>query len=176
MARPELCELRTRSMSAASGGYCFREELKFVVRRIARTENEPGNGPVVGVRRGNHRLVGVFRILAHLLQATNHVDDGLLHFGADPEFQRDASQRVGAFGRHLGDALDTLELFFLLHDDLLLHFLRAGPRPTCLDRDRRRLHLGGQLHRHPRQRDPAEDGHQQHADQHFRGIPDKEVN
>ena len=157
-------------------GMLFREGRQLGVGRIARAEDKPGDRPVVGVGRGDDRLVGIFRILAHLLQSADDVDDRLLHLRADQEFQRDPSQRVRAFGRHLGDAFDALELLFLLDDDLLLDFLRTCSRPTRFDRDRGRLHLRRQLHGHPREGDPAEQCHQQHTDQHLGGIAYKEVN
>ena len=110
-----------------------------------------------------------------MLQAAVDLQQRLVHVRADVELERDRAGRIGAFRGHLGDALDALELLLLLDHDLLFDLLRTGAGPARLDRDRGRLHLGCQLHRHPHQRDDAEQRDQQNADGDLDRIANKGI-
>ena len=150
-----------------------RERVDLLRRRVLRAEDEPGDEAVRCVGRADHRLVGVLGILGHLLQPAVDLEQRLFHVGADGELHRDHAAGVHALRRELRDALDARELLLLLDDDFLLDFLRAGAGPAGFDRDRRNLHLGRELHRHPDQRDDAEQRDQQHADGDLHRIADE---
>ncbi len=83
-------------------------------RSHPRTQDEPGDRAVVGTGRADHRLIGIFRVLANLLESGVDLQHHRVQVGTHAEFQRDSALRVHALGRHLGNALDPLELLLLL--------------------------------------------------------------
>ena len=129
---------------------------KLFVAGSTGAEDEPGDRAVVGVGRRDDRLIGFLGILANLLQAAVDLQQRLVHIGPDQELQDDPRSRIRALRTHLLEPFNALELFLLLESDLALDLLRTRTRPTCLDGDRRSLHLRSQLHRHPFERHDAE--------------------
>ena len=157
-------------------GMLLLELPNLLSRRAARGQHEPRDRLVGRVRRADDRLIGVLGIRADLLEAAVHLQQGLVHVRADGEFELDAPHRVEALGRQLRDPLDAFQLLFLLANDLLLDLLRRGPRPARLDRQRRRLDLGRELHRHRKPGDGAEQHQQQHRHRNFDRVLDEGFN
>ncbi len=120
-------------------------------------------------------MVGIERILAHLLQAAVHLEERLVHVGPHRELDGDRPLRVGAFGGELGGALHAFELLFLLDDDFLLNLFRTRPRPSGGDGERGRLHLRRELHRHAVKRNHPEQRHEQHRDGDLDRVVNKSV-
>ena len=68
-----------------------------------------------------------------------------------------------AFTAHLRQALQGFQFFLLFIDDVPLHLQGAGAWPRGGHRDFRLVHIRGQLHRQPEQRDGAKHDDEDHA-------------
>ena len=151
----------------------IRLDLSDLFGRLdERPQDEPRDGLVRRVGRAQDRLIRLFGILAHLLQARVHLQERRTHVDADVELEREPADAIHALAGHLAHPLDALELLLLLLDDLALDLLRARAGPARLDGDRRDLHLRCELHGHANERDGAEERDQEDADRDLDGVLD----
>ena len=127
-------------------------------------QHEPGNRPGVGSDGGEDRFLGPVWVVGNLVELVGDPNQGGGDIGADGELQEDPADAVQALAGHSPNALDALELFLLLEDDLPLDLLRAGPGPDRLNTDLRPIDARNQLHRDPVQGEKAEQDQENHPD------------
>ena len=87
--------------SRALFGVSLCEGTDLVVVGSLGDEDEPGDRAVGGIRSADDGLVGVLRVLAHLLQTAVDPKQGFVHVGADEEFHHHAADGVHALRAHL---------------------------------------------------------------------------
>ncbi len=68
-------------------------------------EDEPRNGVGPDVDAGDDRLVGLIRVLGHLVQLVGDLEEVGVHVASDIELQDDPAHPVHAF---TGEALEAL--------------------------------------------------------------------
>ncbi len=144
----------------------------LLVGRPAGAQDEPGDRTVARVRRGDDRLVRVFRVFGNLLQPRVHLEQRFVDVRSDVKLERHGSLRIGRVGGEFDQALDALQLLFLLDDDFAFDLLRTGARPARFDADRRPLDFRRQLHRHPHESNRTKQRDEQDADSHLDRVMD----
>ena len=109
-------------------------------------ENKPGDGAARPCAPGReHWAFGVERVAEDLVELVGDFEQYGVGVDADTEFEGNDPAAVIAVAGHLHQALDTLELFFLVLDDLLLDLLWARAWPGGGDGDDRAIDVGGEL-------------------------------
>ncbi|TWT62396.1 hypothetical protein Pan54_31380 [Rubinisphaera italica] len=157
-------------------GILLDKGIKLFRIRSASTQNEPGDRTVGGVCGTDDRLVGIFGIIGHLLQAGVDLEQRFIHVRANLEFESDCPFRVGTFGFQLNNPLNTFKILLLLDNNLTLNFLGTGSWPTRFHGNRGTVDFRGQLHGHSHESDESEQRHHQDANDDFDRVFDNGFN
>ena len=161
-------------LDAVLGEVLHGADVKGVGRGGA--EDDPGDVVAVHPVRGeDDGLVGVFWVVGDLAELVGDFAEGFFLRCAGEELQADRAAGLGAGAGHLLEALEALQLLFLLVDDLLLDLVGAGALPEGLDGDDGVLDVGRELDGDALDAEDAGEHDEDHADGHGDRLSDDEL-